>query len=77
MALCAGCNAYPAWAAVLVGAASGPLFLVFNWLLLRMRIDDPLDAIPVHGVGGVWGTLCVYVFKVWKVECLIRMVYVV
>lgn len=63
VALCAGCNVYDAWAAVVVGALSGPLFLYFNYVLLRLRIDDPLDAIPVHGVGGVWGTLCVYIFK--------------
>lgn len=27
------------------------------------KIDDPLDAIPVHGAGGIWGTLAVYLFK--------------
>ena len=27
------------------------------------QIDDPLDAIPVHGGGGIWGTLAVYLFK--------------
>ena len=63
MALCAGCNVFEAWAAVVVGAVSGPLFLYFNQLLIRLKIDDPLDAIPVHGVGGLWGTISVYIFK--------------
>jgi Amt family ammonium transporter len=63
VALCAGCNVYPAWAAVIIGALSGPLYLSFNWILLRCQIDDPLDAIPVHGGGGIWGTLAVYLFK--------------
>jgi len=61
--LCAGCNIFPSWAAVVVGAVAGPLFKIFEIVLLRMRIDDPLDAIPVHGVGGVWGILSVYIFK--------------
>lgn len=55
VALCAGCNVFEAWAAVVVGAVSGPLFLFFRFLLIKYQIDDPLDAIPVHGVGGVWG----------------------
>ena len=63
MALCAGCNVFPAWAAVVVGLISGPLFLFFNYYLLVLQIDDPLDAIPVHGVGGMWGTISVYIFK--------------
>jgi Amt family ammonium transporter len=63
VALCAGCNCFPSWAAVLVGAVAGPLFKIFEIVLLRLRIDDPLDAIPVHGVGGLWGTLSVYIFK--------------
>ena len=32
-------------------------------ILLKFQIDDPLDAIPVHGGGGIWGTLAVYLFK--------------
>ena len=29
----------------------------------NLQIDDPLDAIPVHGAGGLWGTLAVHFFK--------------
>lgn len=32
-------------------------------LSFLFKIDDPLDAIPVHGAGGIWGTLAVYLFK--------------
>ena len=63
VALCAGCNAMASWAAVVVGAVSGPLFLCGQFALTKFGIDDPLDAIPVHGVGGFWGTLSVYIFK--------------
>ncbi len=63
VALCAGCNVVDAWAAVVIGAVSGPLFVITQYLLIRCHIDDPLDAIPVHGVGGLWGTLSVHIFK--------------
>ena len=48
---------------MIVGGLSGPLFVFFNYILIRCGIDDPLDAIPVHGAGGVFGTIAVYVFK--------------
>ena len=48
---------------MIVGGLSGPLFVFFNYILIRCGIDDPLDAIPVHGAGGVFGTIAVYIFK--------------
>ena len=29
---------------------------------LRLKLDDPLDAVAVHGGGGLWGLLCVPFF---------------
>lgn len=33
------------------------MYIGAEWLLLRLRIDDPLNAIPVHGFCGAWGTI--------------------
>lgn len=45
--------------ACLVGAVGGVL-VVFSILLLdKLRIDDPVGAISVHGAGGIWGLLAV------------------
>ena len=45
--------------AVLVGAVGGVL-VVFSILMLeRLRIDDPVGAISVHGAAGIWGLLAV------------------
>lgn len=46
-------------AAMLIGAAGG-LILVFSVVILdKLRIDDPVGAISVHGVAGLWGLLAV------------------
>ena len=52
MAVCAGCDMFPSWAALLVGLVAGPVFIAADKLLLRLRIDDPVNAITVNGVGG-------------------------
>jgi Amt family ammonium transporter len=45
--------------AVLIGAVGGVL-VVFSILMLeRLRIDDPVGAISVHGTSGIWGLLVV------------------
>lgn len=45
--------------AVLIGAVGGVL-VVFSILLLdKLRIDDPVGAISVHGAAGIWGLLAV------------------
>lgn len=35
VALCAGCDLYASWGAVIVGAMSGPIFMVIKYILLR------------------------------------------
>ncbi|MFT5471243.1 MAG: Amt family ammonium transporter [Verrucomicrobiales bacterium] len=48
--------------AILVGLIAGAL-VVFSILFFdKIRIDDPVGAISVHGVCGVWGTLAVGIF---------------
>jgi len=45
--------------ATLIGVAGGALVVVSIVVLDKMRIDDPVGAISVHGVVGVWGLLAV------------------
>ncbi len=52
----------PGWALV-VGATAGLIHnFSYDILLKKMKIDDPVGAIPVHLVCGIWGTLCVALF---------------
>jgi Amt family ammonium transporter len=49
--------------ALVIGVAAGLLcFLATNYLKRTLRIDDSLDVFPVHGVGGILGTLLTGVF---------------
>jgi Amt family ammonium transporter len=45
--------------ALLIGAISGVVVVYGVVLLDRLRIDDPVGAVAVHGLCGVWGTLAV------------------
>lgn len=57
VSITSGCATVDPWAAVFVGAIGGVVQLKASAALLRMGIDDPLDAAAVHGTGGVWAVL--------------------
>jgi ammonium transporter, Amt family len=62
----AGADQMGPWAAVMVGAISG-VIVVFSILMFdRIRIDDPVGAISVHGVCGIWGTVAVAIFGIGR-----------
>jgi len=58
----APCAFVEPWAAIVIGAVSGVIVVLGVLLLDRLRIDDPVGAVPVHGMGGVWGTIAVGIF---------------
>ena len=62
VAITAGCSVVDPWAAVLIGAIGGWIYLGFSKLLVRLRIDDAVDAIPVHFANGLWGVIAVGFF---------------
>ena len=62
VAITAGTATMNTMGAILTGAIGGAL-VVFSVLFFdRIRIDDPVGAISVHGICGVWGTLAVGLF---------------
>lgn len=58
----APCAFVDPWAACVIGITSGILVVLGVELLDKLHIDDPVGAVPVHGMCGIWGTLCVGVF---------------
>eukprot|EP00189_Rhodosorus_marinus_P014086 CAMPEP_0184738036 /NCGR_PEP_ID=MMETSP0315-20130426/777_1 /TAXON_ID=101924 /ORGANISM="Rhodosorus marinus, Strain UTEX LB 2760" /LENGTH=480 /DNA_ID=CAMNT_0027205571 /DNA_START=159 /DNA_END=1601 /DNA_ORIENTATION=- len=59
-AVCYGAEPY---AAVVIGAIGGCLYLLGGWALIKLKIDDPLEAFPIHGVCGAWGCFAVGLFS--------------
>ncbi len=49
--------------ATLIGAAGGLLVVLSIVTLDKLRIDDPVGAISVHGVVGMWGLLADPIFN--------------
>lgn len=62
VAITAGADVMGPLAAVLVGAIAGFLVVGGVVVLDKLRVDDPVGAVPVHLVNGVFGTLAVGVF---------------
>src|SRR5690242_17105292 len=52
------------WAAVVIGLVSGVIAVVGVIAVERVGIDDPIGAVSVHGMAGVWGTLATGLFAV-------------
>lgn len=48
--------------AVLLGGIAGVIVVVAVDVLEFLRIDDPIGAVPVHGICGIWGTLSLGLF---------------
>jgi len=52
------------WAAIVIGVGSG-FIAVFGVIFVeKIGIDDPIGAVAVHGMSGVWGTLATGIFAV-------------
>ncbi len=51
------------WSAVVIGAIAAPIMMASLIMIERLfKIDDPVGAISVHGVTGLWGLLAVGIF---------------
>jgi Amt family ammonium transporter len=62
VSITAGADAVEPWEAVAMGLIGG-VIVVFSILLFdKIKIDDPVGAISVHGVVGIWGTIAVAIF---------------
>jgi len=57
VAVTSGCAYLEPYAAIITGAVAGWLYMVSSALLIKLRIDDAVNAIPVHMVNGFWGLI--------------------
>ena len=68
VAITAGCDVTDALGSIIIGAVAGVLVVFGVWLLdYVLRIDDPVGAVAVHMMNGIWGTIAVGLFANHKV----------
>jgi len=59
VAITAGCSVVYPSVAVFIGGVAGAVYLGASKLLVKFKIDDVVDAIPVHFANGLWGVIAV------------------
>jgi ammonium transporter, Amt family len=62
VAITAPCAFVDIWAAVVIGLIAGLIVCWASVLIEKLKIDDPVGAIPVHLFNGAFGVLCVGIF---------------
>jgi Amt family ammonium transporter len=62
VAITAPCAFIAPWAAAVIGTVAAVIIIEAVYFFERKGIDDPVGAISVHGVGGIFGVLCVGIF---------------
>lgn len=63
VAITAGCDVTDAFGAIMIGTVAGLLVVFGVWFLdYKLRIDDPVGAVAVHCLNGIWGTIAVGLF---------------
>ena len=63
VAITAPCDVTDCFGAIIIGAVAGLLVVFGVWLLdYVLRIDDPVGAVAVHCMNGIWGTIATGLF---------------
>ena len=63
VAITAPCAYVSGWGAAIIGSIAGVLVCVAVFTLeRRFKIDDPVGAVAVHGINGLWGAIALGIF---------------
>jgi len=77
VAITAGADIFDIYTPILIGAIGGALVVFFVPFFDRLKIDDPVGALSVHLVNGIWGTLAVGLFSSQSLWAQIKGIIVV
>jgi len=66
VSITAPCGSVTPGSAVVIGLLGGLIYMCAGDLMLKLKIDDPVEAFPVHGACGMWGVLAAALFD-WGV----------
>jgi Amt family ammonium transporter len=64
VAITAGCANVSPTSAIAIGAIAGVLVVLSVLFFDKIKVDDPVGAVSVHGVCGAWGTLAAGIFNI-------------
>jgi Amt family ammonium transporter len=64
----AGTGAVNNWGALIIGAIAGVIVVFAVFGIDRLKVDDPVGAVSVHGICGIWGVIAVGLFAREDVE---------
>ena len=62
VAVTAGPDLYDMYTPILIGLVGGALVVLMVPIFDKLKLDDPVGALSVHLVNGIWGTLAVGIF---------------
>jgi len=62
VAVTAGPDKYDIYTPILIGAIGGALVVLFIPIFDKLKMDDPVGALSVHLINGIWGTIAVAIF---------------
>ena len=63
VAITAGADLFDIYSPIWIGLIGGVLVVIFVSFFDKLKIDDPVGALSVHLVNGIWGTLAVGIFS--------------
>merc|ERR1719217_1509840 len=64
VSITAGCGNIHPRGTIVVGFLGGLIYCGASELLQKLKIDDPVEAFPVHGACGIWGVIAVPIFDI-------------
>mmetsp|Transcript_13429 Transcript_13429/g.27170 ORF Transcript_13429/g.27170 Transcript_13429/m.27170 type:complete len:473 (-) Transcript_13429:255-1673(-) len=62
VSITAGCSVVHDWHAIFIGMFGAVIYMGASALMVKVHVDDPVDAVAVHGFCGMWGCLAVGMF---------------
>ena len=63
VSVCCGCDGFYPWSSALVGAIGGVVYYLIAGIMKKVKLDDPIDAVAVHGGAGAWGLIAGPLFR--------------
>jgi len=62
VSITAPCGNVESGSSLVIGLVGGFVYQLASMLLRKLKIDDPVDAVPVHGACGMWGVIAAVIF---------------